>query len=87
MASLHSKLFAFALLSPVRLVYEKIHPSVVIQRMILKIVERREDMHQALYRKWRPKSFDEVYGQDHITSILKYEIANRHHRLDGHESE
>ncbi len=32
-------------------------------------------MHQALYRKWRPKSFDEVYGQDHITSILKYEIA------------
>ena len=33
-------------------------------------------MHQALYRKWRPKSFDEVYGQDHITSILKYEIAN-----------
>ena len=44
--------------------------------MILKIVERRKDMHQALYRKWRPKSFDEVYGQDHITSILKYEIAN-----------
>lgn len=33
-------------------------------------------MHQALYRKWRPKSFDEVYGQDHITSILKYEIDN-----------
>ena len=33
-------------------------------------------MHQALYRKWRPKSFDEVYGQDHITSILKYEIEN-----------
>ena len=33
-------------------------------------------MHQALYRKWRPKSFDEVYGQEHITSILKYEVAN-----------
>ena len=33
-------------------------------------------MHQALYRKWRPKSFDEVCGQDHITSILKYEVAN-----------
>ena len=31
-------------------------------------------MHQALYRKWRPQSFDEVYGQDHITSILKYEL-------------
>ena len=30
-------------------------------------------MHQALYRKWRPRNFDEVSGQDHITSILKYE--------------
>ncbi len=33
-------------------------------------------MHQALYRKWRPKSFDCVYGQEHITSVLKYEIEN-----------
>ncbi len=32
-------------------------------------------MHQALYRKWRPRNFDEVVGQDHITSILKYECA------------
>ena len=38
--------------------------------------KRRKDMHQALYRKWRPKTFDEVCGQDHITSILKYEVAN-----------
>lgn len=33
-------------------------------------------MHKALYRKWRPKTFDEVCGQDHITSVLKYEIEN-----------
>lgn len=33
-------------------------------------------MHQALYRKWRPATFDDVCGQDHITSILKYEVAN-----------
>lgn len=33
-------------------------------------------MHQALYRKWRPRTFDEVHGQEHITSILKYEVAN-----------
>lgn len=33
-------------------------------------------MHQVLYRKWRPRSFDEVHGQEHITSILKYEVAN-----------
>ncbi len=32
-------------------------------------------MHQALYRKWRPRDFNEVSGQDHITSILKYECA------------
>ena len=33
-------------------------------------------MHQALYRKWRPSDFEDVCGQDHITSILKYEVAN-----------
>ena len=33
-------------------------------------------MHQAIYRKWRPRTFDEVHGQEHITSILKYEVAN-----------
>lgn len=33
-------------------------------------------MHQALYRKWRPQNFDDVYGQEHITSILKYETSN-----------
>ena len=33
-------------------------------------------LHQALYRKWRPATFDEVCGQEHITSILKYEIDN-----------
>lgn len=33
-------------------------------------------MHQALYRKWRPQTFDDVYGQEHVTSILKYETAN-----------
>ena len=31
-------------------------------------------MHQALYRKWRPATFEEVVGQEHITSVLKYEI-------------
>lgn len=33
-------------------------------------------MHQALYRKYRPSVFGDVHGQDHITSILKYEAAN-----------
>ncbi|MBQ2773051.1 MAG: DNA polymerase III subunit gamma/tau, partial [Clostridia bacterium] len=30
-------------------------------------------MHQALYRKWRPQTFEDVCGQEHITSILQYE--------------
>ena len=33
-------------------------------------------MHQTLYRKWRPMTFDDVCGQEHITSILRYQVAN-----------
>lgn len=33
-------------------------------------------MHQALYRKYRPCVFDDVYGQEHITSILSHEAMN-----------
>lgn len=32
--------------------------------------------YRALYRKWRPVDFDDVSGQDAITNILKYEVAN-----------
>ncbi len=32
-------------------------------------------MYQALYRKWRPVTFDDVCGQSHITDILKYETS------------
>ena len=31
--------------------------------------------HQALYRKWRPTTFSDVVGQDHITSVLKYQVS------------
>lgn len=31
--------------------------------------------YQALYRKYRPKTFSEVYGQEHITETLKNELA------------
>ena len=33
-------------------------------------------MHQALYRKWRPRTFDDVCGQEHITSVLRYEVEH-----------
>ncbi len=32
--------------------------------------------HQTLYRKWRPLTFDDVVGQNHITATLKNEIVN-----------
>ncbi|NCB48720.1 MAG: DNA polymerase III subunit gamma/tau [Clostridia bacterium] len=33
-------------------------------------------MHQALYREFRPKKFDEVVGQDHIVSALKNQVKS-----------
>lgn len=33
-------------------------------------------MYRALYRKWRPVDFDDVWGQDQVTGILKYEVAS-----------
>lgn len=33
-------------------------------------------MYQALYRKWRPTVFGDVYGQPHITSTLRREVAS-----------
>ena len=32
--------------------------------------------YTALYRKWRPATFDEVKGQDHIVTTLKNQIKN-----------
>ncbi len=37
-------------------------------------------MYRVLYRKWRPKTFDDVSGQEHITTTLKNEI--RENRLN-----
>ena len=33
-------------------------------------------MHRALYRKYRPMVFEDVVGQEHITRVLSYEVAN-----------
>ena len=32
-------------------------------------------MYQALYRKWRPRTFSEVVGQEHITATLQRQVA------------
>lgn len=33
-------------------------------------------MYRVLYRKWRPQTFEEVYGQQHITATLKNELIS-----------
>lgn len=33
-------------------------------------------MYQALYRKWRPQTFDQVIGQEHITETLKNQVRS-----------
>ena len=33
-------------------------------------------MYQALYRKWRPQTFDQVVGQKHITETLKNQVRS-----------
>lgn len=32
-------------------------------------------MYRALYRKWRPRDFDEVCGQSQVTDILRYQVS------------
>lgn len=34
-------------------------------------------MHQALYRKWRPQTFGDVCGQEHVTSVLRHEVMTK----------
>ena len=34
--------------------------------------------YKALYRKWRPDTFDSVIGQNHITDTLRNEILTGH---------
>ncbi len=33
-------------------------------------------MYQALYRKWRPRSFNDVYGQPHVTKTLQSQLES-----------
>jgi DNA polymerase-3 subunit gamma/tau len=34
-------------------------------------------VYQALYRKWRPIVFEDVLGQDHITTTIKNQVTNQ----------
>ncbi len=38
--------------------------------------EECEKMYQALYRKWRPQDFGDVYGQPHVTRTLQNQLCS-----------
>ncbi|MFQ9872033.1 MAG: hypothetical protein ACLRVT_03115 [Oscillospiraceae bacterium] len=45
-------------------------------------------MYQALYRKWRPRIFDDVVGQEPITTTLKAQVkAKRPPRLSVYRNQ
>ena len=33
-------------------------------------------VYTALYREWRPRTFNDVVGQEHITTTLKNQVLN-----------
>jgi len=33
------------------------------------------EQHLALYRKWRPLTFEDVFGQDHVTAALRNQVS------------
>ena len=45
-------------------------------KLSLQDIQNVKGGHQALYRKWRPSTFSDVVGQDHITGVLKYQVSN-----------
>ena len=47
-----------------------------MQLLFIFLRRRKSQMHLALYRKWRSSDFDDVCGQEHITSTLRYEVEH-----------
>ena len=43
-------------------------------RPLIVLLKGGTSLYQVLYRKWRSKTFDEVYGQPHVTAALKNEL-------------
>lgn len=40
------------------------------------MILEESEMYTALYRKWRPRKFEDVYGQEQITATLQNELKN-----------
>lgn len=48
----------------------------MFRNFLTKFVKKGDDMYKALYRKWRPLTFDDVISQNHITDTIKNQIKN-----------
>lgn len=48
----------------------------MFRNFLAKFVKKGDDMYKALYRKWRPLTFDDVISQNHITDTIKNQIKN-----------
>lgn len=47
-----------------------------LQNQVEAVADEEDDAHLALYRRYRPDSFEEVIGQDHVTKPLMRAIEN-----------
>ena len=55
---------------------DTVSPAYLYVGSMLFVYERVRDTYRALYRKWRPMSFDDVVSQPHVTKTLINQIKN-----------
>ena len=55
---------------------DTVRPAHHVTEVMLFYFKEGYAVYRVLYRKWRPQTFDDVVGQEHITSTLAHEIES-----------